>query len=68
MSNPIAYRSESGKPSVSNLARLATDLRPEPVARIRRPQVAKQRFSRTAREAALQDGVDTRTVTVRRTS
>jgi hypothetical protein len=37
-----------------------------PQRNIRRPIVAKQRFSRTAAEAAKQDGVDTRTVTVRR--
>lgn len=39
-------------------------IRPEqvvlpPAERVRRPQVAKQRFSRRPAEAAAQDGVDT---------
>jgi len=59
----LAYRTETG----AELARLLGDVRPERIAKIRRPQVAKQRFSRTPAQAALEDGVDT-TVTVRRVS
>jgi len=58
MSN-LAHRTETGAYSVSKLARLTADARPEPVARIRRPRVAKQPFSRTPAQAAREDGVDT---------
>jgi hypothetical protein len=51
-------------------ARLAADpedFRPGHVARIRKPQVAHQPFSRTAAEAAAEDGIDL-SVTVRKAS
>jgi hypothetical protein len=43
------------------------DFRPGRVATIRRPQVAHQPFSRTAAEAAREDGMDL-SVSVRRAS
>lgn len=44
---------------------LLAEVDPQAPAKIRRPQVAKQRFSRSAAQARREDGVDT-TVTVRR--
>lgn len=61
----LRYRSEESG-SHSMLSQGIVDLDSDrPARNIRRPQVAKARFSRTAAQAAAQDGVDT-SVTVRR--
>lgn len=61
----LSYSTATGTTPVSHLSKHLADVTPDVPAKIRRPQVAKHAFSRTAAQARREDGVDTTVVTRR---